>query len=237
MGLLAAYELRFRQLPLVDVAAALPDATVTVEVGQPNQAGPPPFDVEVRGADPETVEAALDDSAFVARYSRVAVSDRRLRVRITPAATMTEQLGPHVDRPERLRTLAEDDSILEHATVTPDGWRQRRWFADRETFDRYVSFWRRNADGFDLRRLREADGFGPTTAAGLTDRQLDALAAAQEMGYFEVPRRHSLGEVANSLGISASSLSERLRRAQAHLATRALEEADRYDAAIKDPQS
>ncbi|MDG5776024.1 helix-turn-helix domain-containing protein [Haloarculaceae archaeon H-GB2-1] len=37
------------------------------------------------------------------------------------------------------------------------------------------------------------------------------------MGYFAIPRTASLDDVAAELGISASSLSERLRRAQTHL--------------------
>jgi predicted DNA binding protein len=37
------------------------------------------------------------------------------------------------------------------------------------------------------------------------------------MGYYEIPQAASLDAVADRLGITASSLSERLRRAQTHL--------------------
>jgi predicted DNA binding protein len=37
------------------------------------------------------------------------------------------------------------------------------------------------------------------------------------MGYFEVPRGASLDEIADGLGITPSSASERLRRAGTHL--------------------
>jgi predicted DNA binding protein len=224
MGLLAEYELAFEHLPLVDVAAALPAATLTVAVGQPNQSGLPPFDVRVDGEKAESVEAAFERSDFVDRYSRIETRGDRLRYRVVPATTMDEQIGRHVDRSERLHELADNDSIIEDIVVTDRGWRQRRWFADREAFERYCTFWRSNADAFELRRLREADGFGPTDPNGLTERQLEALAAANEMGYFDIPRRASLGEVAATLDISASSLSERLRRAQAHLAEEALDD-------------
>jgi len=234
MGLLAEYELRFEHLPLVEVAAAVPEATLGVEVGQPNQAGPPPFFVEVSGASQAAVEEALDRAAFVRRYAPIEESGGR-QYRVVPAATMDEQLGPHVDR-EGLAELADIDSVIESATVTPDGWRQRRWFADRDAFERYCSFWRANAEGFSLERLRAADGFGTTPADGLTDRQLAALEAADRMGYFEVPRRASLGDVADELGISASSLSERLRRAQAHLVDAALADAHRDPTTLKQPQ-
>ncbi|QLD87016.1 helix-turn-helix domain-containing protein [Natronomonas halophila] len=237
MGLLAEYELCFEHLPLVEVAAALPEATLTVEVGQPNQGGPPPFDVDIAGETEDAIEDAFDRAAFVERYSHIEGGDGRHRYRITPSATMDEQIGGHVDRPERLHELADNDSIVDYVEVTPEGWRQQRWFADRSAFERYCEFWRRNADAFRLRRLREADGFGPTPANGLTDRQREALAAAHEMGYFEVPRRSSLGDVADALDISASSLSERLRRAQSSLVESALDEAERDGRPLKGPQS
>lgn len=229
MGLLAEYELVFEHLPLVDVAAALPAATLTVAVGQPNQSGLPPFDVRVDGEEADAVEAAFDRTDFVDRYSRIQTRDGRLRYRIVPATTMDEQIGRHVDRPARLHELADNDSVIETIVVTDRGWRQRRWFADRAAFERYCAFWRANADAFELRRLREDEGFGPAATDGLTERQREALAAANEMGYFDVPREASLGEVAGTLDISASSLSERLRRAQSHLAEEVL------DGRLKEP--
>jgi len=214
MGLLAEYELVFEHLPLVDVAAAVPEATLTVDVGQPNQGGPPPFDLRADGAAPGTVERALERSAFVDSYTTVEATDNRGRYQVLPAATMEEQLGPHVDRPERLQELAGNESIVERAEVTEDGWWQRRRFAG----------WA----AFDAERAR-------STEEGLTDRQREALAAAYEMGYFEVPRGASLGEVAATLDISASSLSERLRRAQTCLVESALEDARSGDRRLKRP--
>lgn len=48
---------------------------------------------------------------------------------------------------------------------------------------------------------------------GLTDRQDEALRIAYEWGHFDIPRRASLEDVAEELGITPSSVSERLRRA------------------------
>jgi hypothetical protein len=51
----------------------------------------------------------------------------------------------------------------------------------------------------------------------MTDAQREALLTAHEMGYYEVPRATSLEAVAAELGVTAPSLSERLRRANANL--------------------
>ena len=79
----------------------------------------------------------------------------------------------------------------------------------------FASFWRRNA-GFRLHRLTR-DGDPEPPGDGLTDRQEEALRIAYERGYFEIPRRATLDDVAAELGITPSSASERLRRAQTEL--------------------
>ncbi|QLD85714.1 helix-turn-helix domain-containing protein [Natronomonas halophila] len=56
----------------------------------------------------------------------------------------------------------------------------------------------------------------------LTDRQREVLAAALELGYFEVPRANSLSAVAASLDLAESTVSAHLRKAEAALARRAL---------------
>lgn len=43
MGYLAEHTVHCDRLPLVGVARAVPDATLAITVGQPNQGGPPPF--------------------------------------------------------------------------------------------------------------------------------------------------------------------------------------------------
>ena len=132
-----------------------------------------------------------------------------------PALSFEEQLGGQIDGLNGLAALATADASIERLTVTADGLEQMGWFADRAAFIEFSSFWQRNAE-FRLERLtRDAEPKSPGN--GLTDRQLEALRTACEMGYFEIPRRASLDAVATELDIAASALSERLRRAQTQL--------------------
>lgn len=215
MGLVAEYKVGCRHLPLVDVAAAVPETTLHVDVGQPNQGGPPPFIVHAVGDGFESLERAFDGAAFVREYALVGTDDGNHRYQVIPAFTMSEQLGPVVDRPSKLDDLSGNESIVESIRVVADGWVQTRWFADRDAFDEYCAFWRENAS-FSLRRLSPSDA-DATPTAGLTDPQREALRTAHEMGYFEVPRDASLGDVAAELDISPPALSERLRRASDRL--------------------
>lgn len=82
-------------------------------------------------------------------------------------------------------------------------------------FTEFSTFWQQNAD-FRLVRLSR-DGEPEPPGDGLTNHQQEALRTAYELGYFDIPRQASLEDIATELDISASSLSERLRRAETQL--------------------
>jgi predicted DNA binding protein len=60
--------------------------------------------------------------------------------------------------------------------------------------------------------IRSSNAFG--LGEGLTDRQVAALAAAIEIGYFDTPRRASAEDLAAKLGVSPSTAVEHLRKAE-----------------------
>lgn len=95
-------------------------------------------------------------------------------------------------------------------------------------------------EGADLRSMLEAlpesidteiDGIGDydrrhgTIAGHLTDRQLQAVATAVALGYYDVPRTASLADVADVLDCAESTASNHLRKATADVMTRLV---DRY---------
>ncbi|ELZ27505.1 hth DNA binding domain protein [Halosimplex carlsbadense 2-9-1] len=222
MALHAEYHLGCDALPLVDVAAAVPDAEMELSIGLGE--GERPRFTAVVTANPETtaaVEAAFESTAFVGEYRLVVREDGASRYTITPGTSMAEQLGDRLDDLDDLRALYETPVQIEFIRARPTGWLQAGRFADRAAFDQLREFWQRNTS-FRLRKLtrvgESAEPFGDDTDGdGLTDAQREAIGTAHRLGYFEIPRTATLEDVAAELGISASSLSERLRRAQTHL--------------------
>lgn len=210
-GVFAEYQLEYEHLPLIDVAAAVPDTTLTLDVGQPNQGGPPPFFLAASGPELPRLHRELDESAFVAEATLITEADAGVRYRLRPALGMEAQLGQGIDDLPGLTALADTDSIIDGIELQPDGWLQRRWFADRAAFRDYWSFWREHARSVTIRRLTETSS-GEDPSATLTSAQRVALRTALEMGYFEIPRAASLDDIAAELDISAAALSERLRR-------------------------
>ncbi|MFB6352515.1 MAG: helix-turn-helix domain-containing protein [Halobacteriales archaeon] len=77
--------------------------------------------------------------------------------------------------------------------------------------------------GVDIKRfVRSPSGDAPQDSVfvdrnRLTDRQLEVLRTALDMGYFERPRRANASEVADALDINPSTFSEHLAAAQRKL--------------------
>ncbi|WP_439028445.1 helix-turn-helix domain-containing protein [Haloarchaeobius sp. DT45] len=214
MGLVAEFNIDCQALPLAGVAADVREATVTLDM-QFNHGNRPLFLVTVQDGSQSAIENAFTDAYDVGEWKLVGEAGETRRYQVLPALSLEEQLGEHLDDLAGLEALATADAIIERITVVSGGWRQTGWFADRDAFRKFSSFWQRNA-GFRLHRLTR-DGESEPPGDGLTDRQHEALRIAYELGHFDIPRQASLEDVAAELGISPSSVSERLRRAQTQL--------------------
>ncbi|MFC6976574.1 helix-turn-helix domain-containing protein [Halomicroarcula sp. GCM10025709] len=214
MRLLAEFEIYCDALPLVEVAATVPAATILLEL-QFNHGERPLFLVTVTNESHQPVAKALTDAYDVGEWTLIGQAGDTRRYQVVPALSFEDQLGEQIDDLAGLEALARADAIIERIEVFPEGWRQTGWFATRDAFSEFSAFWQQNAD-FQLSRLTR-DGESEAPGNGLTDHQQEALRTAYELGHFDIPRRASLEQIADELDISASSASERLRRAQAQL--------------------
>lgn len=214
MGLIAEFDIHCERLPLVRVASAVPAATLVMKL-QFNHGGRPPFILTATGGSQAAIEQALTDAVDVEEWTCIGTAGDTRRYKLSPALSLEAQLGGAIENLDDLKALATEDAIIERIEIRQSGWRQSGWFADRETFDEFRSFWQENG-GFQVHKLTR-DGEPEPAGEGLTDRQQEALRTAYEMGYFEIPRRASLEAIAEELGISASAASERLRRAETQL--------------------
>lgn len=127
-----------------------------------------------------------------------------------------------------LEMLAETGATVLAGAGEAGTWRLRLRFSDPDSLS---DFFQRCADRgvpVTLEVIHGADR-DERAAVGLdlTEAQREALEVALEAGYFEVPRRIDLVELASRLGISDSAASERLRRGTATLLRDAIERPDK----------
>lgn len=104
------------------------------------------------------------------------------------------------------------DISFMHSKATTNGWEARMRMPDRDALQAYREVCEEKGISFQLHSVYEEWNNQMENDGRLTKPQRNALTTARELGYFEIPRRSSLAEVATELGITAQSLSERLRR-------------------------
>lgn len=151
----------------------------------------------------EAVETTLDASDGVDAVRRLDDAGERslFRVTLTPAAreaTVYDTL------------VAHDITVLE-ATETVDRSRLRIRVPTREALGVVVGEFGRRSVPSTLHRLY-AESDPDDRRYGLSPKQREALVAAWRSGYYRVPRRATLGDIASVLDISEQSVSQRLRR-------------------------
>jgi predicted DNA binding protein len=148
-------------------------------------------------------EAGLDADRTVRNVAKLAETEGRRLYRVT-----------FTDYGEQFATFPAwgelDISILD-STGTHEGWEVRMRMPDRGALREFRSVCADRDIPLQLVSIYE-DRDPEETHPGLTDEQREALRVACELGYFEVPRRTSMTEISNRLGISSQAVSERIRR-------------------------
>jgi len=96
------------------------------------------------------------------------------------------------------------------AEGTANFWEFRLQFSDREQLGQFRRVCKEA--GIDLDLLRVYNPMMPPEPGPLTPEQIDALSTAFENGYWDVPRGINQTELAELVGISDNSMSQRLRR-------------------------
>lgn len=160
--------------------------------------------------DRDAYEAVLAEVPRIVEYD-VTPGDEGFYLYVREEGTETEELlyeafqgetivtVPPVEfRPDgtmRFTVIGHPDRLQEAIDALPDGMR------------------------VDVERVGEYRAGGVGT---LTDRQREAVRAAREAGYYEVPRRSDLADVAAELDVAESTASTLLRKAEARLVDRVL---------------
>lgn len=183
------------------------DRVPTFEFEIAGMIGDSPPLVWVSGEDRDAVQEALEaDPTVEVIASLTDVSDERWLFRL--------DFGRGVKLFEQL-VSSNDGAILE-ATGHDDTWSLELLFHDRSGLSEAHALFRQYDFQTSVTRVNSLDNPSSSHTA-LTATQYETIIAAHELGYFDVPRRVTLQELAAELDISHQALSERLRRSHAAL--------------------
>jgi len=110
-----------------------------------------------------------------------------------------------------LRIVRENEIVLDYPMrILPDGGITVTAIGDRESVRSVVDDLPASV-GFSVSELGEYRPSGEWLTSRLTDRQLEVLATAVAMGYYENPRRTTCAELAEELDCAAGTAAEHLR--------------------------
>ncbi|MFC4357676.1 helix-turn-helix domain-containing protein [Halobium salinum] len=115
------------------------------------------------------------------------------------------------DAPDIFTCLALVDAAAMWVRGEGGSWTFRVRFPDESSVSTFAAHCAEH--GVTMEPLRiSRNGHRKRAAVDLTDEQREALVAAVRRGYFEVPRRATLSDLADELAVSDHAVSERLRR-------------------------
>lgn len=114
-----------------------------------------------------------------------------------------------------LDILTNTGALVLDAVGSADGWSLRVLFPDRDALTSTNKFCEMHNLTLEITSVHTLDpeqSHHRTPSTELTDAQHETLTYAYKRGYFEIPRRVTLTDLASELEISHQALSERLRR-------------------------
>lgn len=159
--------------------------------------------------DADAVEAALADVSEVLGYDIERVDEDSFYVYIRDATTrpLQEMFGSLLTG-----TVVIVPPIVYHG----DGWVSISLFGPDDDLQTAVT---EIPDPVEVvaEQVGGLDSMGPAVDASLTDRQRDAVRAALDLGYYEVPRAADHEAVADALDCAPSTAAEHLRKAEGRL--------------------
>jgi predicted DNA binding protein len=189
--------------------------TVEVERVVPLAGTAAPF-LRVDAADHERFEAAVRDHESVESLAFVDEGDGEA----VYAARWVERED---DVPSAVRD-ARGAVLAVRNTAEGDRWFWRTRFVERSALSTFRDVCDDRRIDVDVRRIRDGVRRGTDPTRDLSDGQRAALTIAFRRGYFEVPRRATLSDVADELGISQQAASELVRRATNEVLSQAFPE-------------
>lgn len=212
MSVIGEFTVPADALAMHQTLTATPGMTVEIERVVAHQSGALTPYFWIRGGDMERFETAIHDDPSVSKATRLDTHEDGTLYRA--------EWPPDVESVGHAY-LQTGATILE-AIGRNDHWKLRLRFDSREDVSTFNEYCEEHDIPIQVNRI-----YNPTTPKaggqfGVTPKQREALVAALEAGFYEVPQNATMADVADTLGISQQALSKRLRRAHGNLVSTVL---------------
>ncbi|WP_433630492.1 helix-turn-helix domain-containing protein [Halomicrococcus sp. NG-SE-24] len=211
MSILAEFTVPARNFVLSEALRAVPDVHVEIERVVADEEKITPY-FWAAGDDISAFEDALEYDNTIQDIVTLEEHDEERFYR-----GYWEQDGDDITQAVSL----VEATILE-ASSDDSEWDVRMLFPDEQTLTKFHNYCSEHDIVFELMRLYDSRRPEALGKYEITPKQREALLAALDRGYFEVPRSTALKDIADALDISQNALSTRLRRGHANLISNTL---------------
>lgn len=183
-----------------------PDDEMSLTLEQQTMTTDGSLDLTVWGASDHlaTFEDRLDADETVSKWISIGGTDVRAlyRIRLTDEASATFNYNDWTD----------GKAVVVSAERTPSRWTVDAYLPERSVLQQFAAGAESSGVRFDLQEVFESDQLQDTQQFGLSDLQAETLLTALDQGYYAVPRKINLEELAEPFDVSHQAVSERLRR-------------------------
>jgi len=156
------------------------------------------------GNDLDSFEDVLDADETVSRWVPIGGAETRTLYRIRLSKEASSTINYHC--------WTDGKAVFLSAEREVNRWTIDAYFPDRSVLRQFASNCEANGVHFDLLEVSDSDELQDTRQFGLSNVQAETLLTAFERGYYSVPRKVNLEELAAPLDVSHQAVSERLRR-------------------------
>lgn len=202
----ASFTVPSDEFPLGTVFEQLPDVSVELERIIPARDVVIPY-FWVRGTEVDNVEGAFSEHPGITGIQFIDSVENEHLLRVEWA----------MDYDDVLTTLTEMKVALIEAVGTDKQWTFDIRGDSRDDIAEFQSRCREVGIPITLTELHALTPVKTETEAALTDTQQEALVLAYERGYFESPRKVTMEEIGDELGITQQAVASRLRRGINHI--------------------
>lgn len=156
----------------------------------------------VIGEDRGRFDAVLEREPELSKFTALDEVDDRTLYRA--------EWDPSVDT--FVQAMVEYDVVLQEASGDADSWQFQLRFPDSAELSAFHAACREADIQADVERLFNPIDPEFEEARTVTDSQRSLIERAYDEGYFEVPRKTTLVELADEVGLSDQAVNERIRR-------------------------
>ncbi|MDX1746536.1 MAG: helix-turn-helix domain-containing protein [Halobacteriales archaeon] len=199
MVVIVDFSVPAEQFALGRLFEVFPDIQIELERVIPVESGVIPL-LWISEAEPGKVTEEIRGDPIVDDVKVLTRADERSLLQIDWDPNVNSLIGP----------LIRNEADLLRGEGDPDTWTFRAQFRDRDHLVTFRDACLENDVRLDVNRLYNPRM--PTETDMLSEAQTDALLMSYERGYWDIPRGTGLRTLGESLGVSDTAVSQRLRR-------------------------